>query len=1010
MEVLPALEREELRASGERALAIVEASEELGISDRLAAHLLESPDLSATQVDVKESLQRKIGDIPSSRNFASVIGDTLQEALTFGGAETRTFNWESLNRKYDAAREEVGSAFEQAAAEAVAEGKEIAETKTEYLDRVLPSRGEFVQTILDAQPALAEIAREVGLASIPIYGTVRTWEDSPNWARALGVASDLVFLVPVIGQSAAASRAGISFVGTAKQLAIAEITAPITMLRHPIRTLKAALDPIETLLSPRKIPIEALEIRTGTIRIPASPRAAAALPKQKRPHLVEIPEAITEGVTTREVMSVRDVLTDQAIRGEAPVAMLSGGIVTTQAPALQRITTRAAAVHNTPDLRNWFFGGTIREGERLYLAPGRMEQYVQRTAKGLTELPLGEKARNAVLLGEMSDTPIKGALIITDPELLLTLEGSGKLWRHAAEIEKVLPAGTVVPPPSQVLHTRSVTTGEKTTILVVGKPFTPLEIAKLKLVGTLESIRQIVSPRPGSFVGGTVRSRPRSTVIYNDPRRGIMLVRGRGESDFIFPGGGTEGLSATQAAIRELQEETGLTITSSNLRKLGGFDGLGDPSDWKGRPLKHTIFEASDVRGVPKPSHEIAEIRYWKPGSSLPVSKDTAAILSTYTESLKSSTALRQRVQSLRSAGNVSEARALEVSIEEASAFIPDPEDAARSFARAGELYEEAALAESVGDIDRARSLEMEGDSYTTAGRYALYRSASIVPPDMSPVAVYTGDQDIVEAFRSMGAEVSAEVEVPRTSLDNERVPFERSLVAGAGELVGRVPVPEVGELRGVALEDDLVLRAEVDSLDGEVEVFTPKVEDVLPPRGDVEVPPPGRGRVPPLDVSGRPDLPRRVFTPPPPTRVITAAGDPGRGRVWLPGGGDRRPGAQELRERASGVTWQQGRVWIALYPPYTEDDILISPYRQPINTERVNGPKKAWDTIKGQGYEIDYETYDEWAAWFAPKGVEISARLSPSVSISPTVSVGYPTEAGGMPLATRRAFWWHID
>ncbi|KKN33912.1 hypothetical protein LCGC14_0799050 [marine sediment metagenome] len=851
MEVLPALEREELRASGERALAIVEASEELGISDRLAAHLLESPDLSATQVDVKESLQRKIGDIPSSRNFARIIGDTLQEALTFGSAETQTFNWESLNRKYDAAREEMGSAFEQATAEAESLGKRVAETKTEYLDRVLPSRGEFVQTILDAQPALAEMAKEVGLASIPIYGTIRTWEDSPNWARALGVASDLVFLVPIVGQGAAASRAGLGFGRTTGQVAIAELMSPITTLRHPIRTLKTALEPLETIFSPRKIPIEALEVRTHTIRIPVVEGGP------QTPHTIRVPIGV---VSPEEAMLLREKVTLASIRGERAVAPLGRvGEIEVLAPALQRVTT-PAAVTNSPDIRNFFTGLTVGDqgGSSLYLAPGRMSRFVRATAGGLTEIPLSEKAEAARRLGLIPDTPVSGSVIIRDPALLTELQDSGKLYRKGVEIETTLPVGTHIPPPSQVLYTRSVETGERSAVLIIGKPFTPVEIARLKLVGPIEAIRSIFSPGPGRFTP------------YTDD-----LTR------------------SSQAA--------------------------------------------------------------------------------------RQATALYDGAQEARTAGNVSEALRLERSADEV-------------FVQADTLFARANLRAGVADLG------------------------------VLPIAAYTGDQDIVEALRSIGTEVPAEVDVPRAVLGGERVPPERALVTEAGELAGRVPPPEAGELR---VGDELAPRTEV--LPPErVEVLPPeRVEvlpadrvEVLPPDRVDEGPPPRRGEVPPdprryvppPGIGERvPPPPRQAVIPTVPTRVPT--GDPRRGRGMLPrGGGDRRPEAQELRERAPGVTWQQGRVWIALYPPYTEDDILISPYRQPINTEKVNGPKKAWDTIKGQGYEIDYETYDEWAAWFAPKGVEISARLSPSVSISPSLSVSYPADAGGMPLATRRAFWWHVD
>ncbi len=831
-EVLPKLVREEILATGKRKVAIVAASEKLGLSDVLATHLLTSPELTSAQEDVKETLQREIGDIPTPGGFGSVVADVFQEALTFGGAETQTFNWGSLNQKYDAAREEVGGAFEQAAAEATAQGKKVVETKTEYLDRVLPSRGEFVQTILDAQPALAEVAKEVGLASIPIYGTIRTWEDSPGWAKALGVASDLAFFIPIVGQGAAASRAGLSFGRTAGRVAVAELMSPITTLRHPIRSVKAALEPLETIFSPRKIPVEALEVRTHTIRIPVVEGGP------QTPHTIRVPTGV---VTPEEAMRLREKVTLASIRGERAVASLGEiGEVEVLAPALQRVTT-PAAITSSPDIRNFFTGLTVGEegGSSLFLAPGRMSRFARATATGLTEIPLSEKAEAARRLSLIPDSPVSGSVIIRDPKLLTELQDSGRLYQKGVEIETTLPPGTKIPPPSQVLYTRSAETGERSAVLIVGKPFTPGEIARLKLVGPVEAIRSIFSPGPGRFTP------------YTDD------------------------LTGSARAARQ----------------------------------------ASDL----------------------------------YDQALDA-----------RVAGDVGEALRLEGSADEV-------------FARADSMFARANLRAGISDLS------------------------------VQPAATYVGDQDITEALRAIGTEEPHEVREPQAYAEDDGVPFERALVTRADVSVERIPSPEATELRGRGIEDDLAFRVEVPPRD-RVEVLPPDRDEVPPPRRD-EVTPVRRRYVPPPPRREPPPPPRRERVPVDPARVRIPAGDPSRGRGRIPRGSpEKRPEAQELRSRAPGIAWPQGRVWIALYPPFTEDDILISPYRQPVNTKKVRGPKQAWDSIRSQGFEIDYDTYDEWAAWFAPKGVEIRARISPSISIT------YPAEPSGMPLATRRAFWWHID
>jgi hypothetical protein len=73
-------------------------------------------------------------------------------------------------------------------------------------------------------------------------------------------------------------------------------------------------------------------------------------------------------------------------------------------------------------------------------------------------------------------------------------------------------------------------------------------------------------------------------------------------------------------------------------------------------------------------------------------------------------------------------------------------------------------------------------------------------------------------------------------------------------------------------------------------------------------------------------------------------------------------------RVRVGGFSWPMGNIYIAIYPPYTEDDIVydVSP---PGGSIAVRGPKEAWNRIKKQGFEPDASTYDEWAAWFTAKG-----------------------------------------
>ena len=381
------------------------------------------------------------------------IKDTLIEAATFSKVETETFNRRDLERKFDGLRADTGQAYDQAVREAQAKGLEVTETRAEYVDRNLGTKEEYVQEVLKAAPTLSKIAKEVGLASIPFYGTARTWEDSPWWARGLSIAADIAFLVPMVGQVSAGVRAGTTIPRVLGRVAITEVKAPFSAVRHPIRTTKAALEPLETLLLPKKVPLAATEIRTSTVRIPA------------------------EKIGVAEAKRARDIATAKAIAGEkAEVVTRTGTAIELTPTALKKVAP--VAVHTTPDIRPFLEGGVVEFGREggLFVSPTLQTRFTRASA-----------------FGELPKDGIPGALIIRDPEVLRTLQSSGKLFKGTAEIEAVVPAGVRLPRPSQTIFTRDAA-GNRLTLAVIGKPLTPAELAKLKFVGAVDTVRDIFRP------------------------------------------------------------------------------------------------------------------------------------------------------------------------------------------------------------------------------------------------------------------------------------------------------------------------------------------------------------------------------------------------------------------------------------------------------------------------------------------------------------------------------------
>jgi len=96
-----------------------------------------------------------------------------------------------------------------------------------------------------------------------------------------------------------------------------------------------------------------------------------------------------------------------------------------------------------------------------------------------------------------------------------------------------------------------------------------------------------------------------SAVVMRDPRGCVLNVRKRGTSILMLPGGKPELIeSPAETAIREFQEELGVTLNPALLTPLGEFRAAA--ANEPGHTLVAHVFEHPFVAGV----HASAEIEY----------------------------------------------------------------------------------------------------------------------------------------------------------------------------------------------------------------------------------------------------------------------------------------------------------------------------------------------------------------------------------------------------------------
>jgi 8-oxo-dGTP diphosphatase len=124
-----------------------------------------------------------------------------------------------------------------------------------------------------------------------------------------------------------------------------------------------------------------------------------------------------------------------------------------------------------------------------------------------------------------------------------------------------------------------------------------------------------------------IKKRRRGTAIV-DTEKGILVTAGRGKV-FILPGGGAgKHETRTEAAIRELRDETGLK--AYYVKYLFRHLGRVHKSHGHGYFQDHHTVCLVKARGKARPRHEVKYIAYYKPGSGVRISGVTREIIEKY--------------------------------------------------------------------------------------------------------------------------------------------------------------------------------------------------------------------------------------------------------------------------------------------------------------------------------------------------------------------------------------------
>jgi len=124
-----------------------------------------------------------------------------------------------------------------------------------------------------------------------------------------------------------------------------------------------------------------------------------------------------------------------------------------------------------------------------------------------------------------------------------------------------------------------------------------------------------------------IKKRRRGTAIVETPK-GILVTAVSGKT-FILPGGGAKKEEIeTEAAIRELKEETGLITNSATFI----FRHIGEIQRSESGDLfqdHHTVCLIRTT-GIPRPGNEVKRIGFYNSNSKIKISPTTKEIIDKY--------------------------------------------------------------------------------------------------------------------------------------------------------------------------------------------------------------------------------------------------------------------------------------------------------------------------------------------------------------------------------------------
>jgi hypothetical protein len=357
---------------------------------------------------------------------------------------------------------------------------------------------------------------------VPGYFVATNWSELNGGEKGLNIALDVVSLIPFVGAATLGARG----IGTASKFARvaavgkavgrelgSQAIAPVTMVIHPIGTVKATYrtvaDLLEDVLDPRKVGEAVLTTSNHTVKLRIGQDITLAEAKVFSDELVNSLKSADDHV-------IVEILNDtgNGVRIEFPQSPLMkevGGGVTSGTPFgeewMRQVDEQGFAVVSSKS-----------EGGKMYFSLEPHSRFAFSTAGGI------EGTSPTMLVFDKESTLFKN------------IEASQKLYKAPGigltkEVEVTAPAGTIVldKVPEQILYTR-VGVGREVMEIWLTKPLTARQLAKLKALNLIERVKApfkapVKVTRIGEELEGLTEAEIRTLADVVDEAGNIQVAR-----------------------------------------------------------------------------------------------------------------------------------------------------------------------------------------------------------------------------------------------------------------------------------------------------------------------------------------------------------------------------------------------------------------------------------------------------------------------------------------------------